>query len=185
MRLRSQHHYCIWCGKELDAVGRADEHIIPENLFGNVITDDLCGRCNNRFGSELDHVFLKDGTTIATALQAGVEPAELLIRYRARQSNDAGLTIETSVRDGISAVIPQLDRADGPLVGDRAGMFDAGQLRGMKIRTIARAKTHRPDLAHAEVERRVDVLYAPVPRAGFTRCRARLGDRSGPPSSCR
>lgn len=159
MRLRSQHHFCIWCGKDLDQAGRSDEHIIPQSIFGNVITDDLCTPCNNRLGAELDHAFLDDGTTLTTAFAASVQPEELLSHYRARQSNEQGLIIETSIRRGVSAVIPQLDRADGPLIGDRAGVFDRNQIRGMKRITIARARARRPDLPPGEVERRVEALY--------------------------
>ena len=160
MRLPRQHHFCIWCGRDLDLTGRSVEHLIPAALFGDVTTDDVCASCNSGFGTELDHTFLNDGTTVSAALEAGVQPEDLFANYRARQSGQDGVAVETSVRAGVSAVVPQMDRSDGPMIGDRAGAFDAGQIRGMKRRTAERAQQRRSDLSADEIIRRVEDLYA-------------------------
>jgi len=48
---------CIFCNSDRS---KSEEHIIPENIGGTVIIDNVCKYCNSKFGSEVDIKLIKN-----------------------------------------------------------------------------------------------------------------------------
>lgn len=154
------HERCIWCGESFTSVRRSNEHIIPESLFGRIVTLDVCVGCNNRLGAEVDCAFLCDGPTIEAAREAGFPPERFLTRYRTRSVSARGLEIVTTVSGETSAVVPNFRDPNGSLVGDRNGVFDQGQLQHQKSLMLARILSKGVVLARETIIDRIEALYA-------------------------
>ena len=56
---------CIFCFRDSSEVTFSEEHLIPNSLGGSLILLNLvCNECNSKFGSEFDHVILKNPEVI-------------------------------------------------------------------------------------------------------------------------
>src|SRR5882762_4459501 len=95
---------CIWCnrrflsnGLERDQtvtfgpVERSEEHIIPSNIYGGIITLDLCKSCNERFGSV--------PTTICYVTR-GCSPRPVELELRANSSSRGFVAARRWTMDG-------------------------------------------------------------------------------------
>lgn len=51
--------YCIFCFKKDSEVAFNREHIIPQNIGGNLYIDEICVNCNSKLGSIIDIQILK------------------------------------------------------------------------------------------------------------------------------
>lgn len=126
------------------------------------MTRDVCSTCNSTLGSEVDHAFLDDGPTVTAAIRAGIPAHVLWTHYRGTISTPSGGTIETSVRRGISSVVPQFNQAFGALIGDRDGRFDPRQVEALTAKTVAGALGANPGRDPVETRARVEAMVSKV-----------------------
>jgi hypothetical protein len=110
-----QFDHCIWCGKpfairgfrpRLGEVERSAEHIIPQNLFGRIWTEDVCKICNGTMGRLVDPKLLKDHGIVSAALSAGYKPDEILPQFKLAGIAPDGRPFEYHVKNGVWKVAP-------------------------------------------------------------------------------
>jgi hypothetical protein len=160
MILPPAHHFCIWCGTLFrNDEQRSREHIIPECLFGRLQSQDLCHPCNNRFGSTLDHLLLRNGDIFQAASEAGIHPDRILRRYEGTSVTDSGLVVRIGIRDGVSRPIGGLA---GPelYVGFDPERPNESEWRSFVERLKAKVRAKKPTLPADAIEREVEELAA-------------------------
>jgi hypothetical protein len=170
MFLRQQYTVCIWCGKRLvnytpQEAGtfgprpRSDEHVIPRNLFGRIMTTDLCAECNSEFGRICDKSLTNDPRIVTAAGKAGIKLTDLRQKFEGKQRTTTGGTARILYQDGRFVPLSQLAPA-GPLMVPASEWSKRGsQTRGALIAKVR--KKHLP-LSVAQIEAEVDELMRQV-----------------------
>jgi hypothetical protein len=109
---------CIFCGKELpppDKRGKG-EHIIPEFIFGSVKIKDVCPKCNNKLGTEVDSKILEDPRIILAIRDLNITPLKNKIIAKGtttgKDTKDRHV-IEYKSRNGKFSMIPTPIEPDG------------------------------------------------------------------------
>lgn len=114
MRILDKRTSCVWCGRRLvhesyepcrnvnfGPVPRSREHIIPESLFGRIVTYDLCKLCNGMFGGICDFALLDDGRIVEAAQKAGFEFKDIKPSYTVTRETPTGKKVKTSFKEGV------------------------------------------------------------------------------------
>ncbi len=102
---------CIFCGKALPEPScRGDgEHIVPEFIYGSLKTKDVCIECNNFFGSNVDHLILKDARIIDAINRLNIVDLKNKILERSKSYTkdvEDGREISMKIKDGKPKMIP-------------------------------------------------------------------------------
>ena len=173
MNLQTRFSACIWCGREftlkgfsaesdrkLGRVKRSEEHIIPESLFGSIISTDVCKSCNDNFGHSVDTALLKDGSVCDAAKRIGIKLTDLLARLEGQQRTAGGRQLKTKIRNGISQIRPEfsaktfmIHMADGKLRGG-----DATNAKKFLFQIIKPNLTN--NLSDQQIRTEIDKLFA-------------------------
>lgn len=133
----SSHQSCIWCGKPFSTEPesdnrRSEEHVVPECLGGTLVTTDVCVGCNNKLGSQVDHLIRHAQPIYEAGRKAGFSDAVLLpYTYRASASTDHGTQVNLIIRDGKSSVIPTLKKSSESFIGSTNGDVCDDQRQGL------------------------------------------------------
>lgn len=147
-KLQPRSNICIWCERRFlpnglnqdrtvnfGPVERTKEHIIPGNIFGGLITLDLCKDCNDRFGSRMDHELTCDERVFMAAKDAGVNIKEYLKRYQSTRRSEDGRTFQSShYSDGTDYITPKLDNLAALTVGAVDHKTHSSDLRNLRNR---------------------------------------------------
>lgn len=157
--LPSKHNSCIFCGKRFLSKGflpdetvsfgpvqRSKEHIIPENLFGRIITRDICKPCNDRFGEHVDIHPLRDRRVILTAEQVGVSKEDLLSKLgelRGFQQIESGEDIPVTFKKGTIRAEPRLKNSNKLAISVFDGEIRPQDLVNLKRSLIQKIKRKR------------------------------------------
>ena len=173
MKLPSVHTECIWCGRRLIQNGfavdcqenfgprpRSDEHIIPQNVFGKIITTDLCKCCNDHFGTICDHALEKDQYIIQAAKRAGVNETELWSKFDAIQRTPSGREIKIAYSEGQFKPKPEfqsLERLTIPII---SGKLSEEHLKHFKARLLEKVRKKETKLSDSEIQKHVEMLLA-------------------------
>ena len=173
MKLRSTRSDCIWCGRRLIQSGfpidcgenfgprpRSDEHIIPQSVFGKIITTDLCKCCNDHFGTICDHALGKDQYIVLAAKRAGVNETELWSKFDAIQRTPSGREIKIAYSDKQFKPKPEfqsLDRLTLPIIDGKLVKKDVIHF---KARLLEKVSKKQLKLSAAEVQGHVEMLLA-------------------------
>jgi hypothetical protein len=120
MRVPNRHSRCIWCDKRLIDASyqpaadvnfgprpRSEEHIIPRNLFGKIVTYDLCKACNSTFGEFYDHALVNDGRMIGAASRIGIPLEVLKPTFRGVQRSPSGKTVNVTYQNSEFRISPE------------------------------------------------------------------------------
>lgn len=191
--LERRSNNCIWCrrmflfkGKNLDEsvnfgpVQRSNEHIIPANIGGVVVTPDLCKNCNDQFGRCMDFHLLRDERVVSAGVKAGLDYKDLVKSFRGTRHTRDGREFEGSFQNGTFWVIPHLTDFQGLSVGSEDGKIRESDLRNLENRLTEKIKAKfnlnalTPELGF-RIKRLIDsvatcaeqIHYDPVLREGF------------------
>jgi hypothetical protein len=82
---------CIICNKERSA---SDEHIIPENIGGTIVIQNVCKTCNDIFGHDVDCLLIKN-RNIYDAYKKIQEKSDLNLKF---EFKDAFCHLENETR---------------------------------------------------------------------------------------
>jgi hypothetical protein len=167
---------CIWCDRRFlpnglkqdrtvnfGPVERTQEHIIPSNLFGRVITLDVCKCCNESFGSRMDHELTRDKRVHTAATEAGVRIREYRKRYRSIRQSEDGRKFESTHCDGSDRIEPKLNDLARLSIGVVGGKVREVDLKNLKNRLVG--KLRKKFMGHglpSDWEDRVDLLMAAI-----------------------
>lgn len=81
---------CLYCGAKLppkDERTGDGEHIIPKNIFGFLKSRDVCEKCIQYFGNEVDNLTLSNFEIINAVKELGLDPNKTFadnIRYKGK-----------------------------------------------------------------------------------------------------
>jgi len=162
---------CIWCGRRLVQKGlpvdckagfgprpRSDEHIIPANIFGKIITTDLCKCCNEFFGEKFDYAVVLDHQICEAAALAGISVAALWPSFKGHQVTPSGRQIPVDVRRGQVRPRAQLAALNALSIPISDGRVDSGHARDFAARLKKKVREKSLPISREERDRRVDVL---------------------------
>lgn len=162
---------CIWCGRRLvhrslkvdcdDGFGprpRSDEHIIPQIVFGKVITTDLCRCCNSRFGETLDHALAMDQRFVEAAQRIGISPKDLWARFEGVQHSPDGKPVKTVVKDGVFRPQAELRSLDALAITSTNGEVSDRDLPHLRARLITKVRAKPLPLSDERIASEVDAL---------------------------
>jgi hypothetical protein len=167
----SVHTDCIWCGRRLvqstfqvdcrETFGprpRSDEHIIPENVFGKIITTDLCKCCNSHFGSICDHALVKDKEIVEAAKRAGVKETELWPQFDAIQRTPSGREIKIAYSKGEFKPKPEFQSLEKLTVPIISGKLNEVDLKHFRARLVEKVRKKGTNLPEQEIQQHVEML---------------------------
>jgi hypothetical protein len=171
MKLRSVRSDCIWCGRRLIQSGfpvdcrekygprpRSDEHIIPENVFGKIITTDLCKCCNDHFGSVCDFALVKDKEIVEAAKRAGVKETELWPHFDAIQRTPSGREIKIAYSQGEFKPKPEFQSLEKLAVPIISGKLSEKHLKHFRARLLQKVHKKITNLPASEIQKHVEML---------------------------
>lgn len=171
MKLPQAHKDCIWCGRRLinssvlvDCKApfgprpRSDEHIIPENIFGKIITTDVCRCCNQTFGELYDCAIVLDNQVVRAAGLAGVKITDLWPQFEGYQQTPSGRKIMISYRKGTFQPRPELKALNELSVPIINRKVDERNIGHFKARLFEKVRKKGLPLTEAEIKMRIDGL---------------------------
>lgn len=169
--VRSTNENCIWCGRRLvhrsyqvdceDGFGprpRSDEHIIPQMVFGNVITTDLCRCCNSRFGAVCDHALANDQRIVEAAQRVGISAKDLWSHFDGVQHTPDGKPVRTVVRDGVFKPQSELKSLDALAIASTNGQVCERDFPHLRARLITKVRAKVLGLSEERIVSEVDAL---------------------------
>ena len=185
MKLNLMHNTdCIWCGRRLvrrglpvdcgDGFGprpRSEEHIIPQAIFGRIITTDLCKCCNEYFGATCDHALAKDHRIVEAARRAGVPASELWSEYVAIQTTASGRKVRTVYKKdktgpgGSHRTQPELKDMQRLAIGVAEGKVNEEDLKHLRARLVEKVRKNGLSLSDERILSEVDRLLDQVRQA--------------------
>lgn len=161
--LEPRHRSCIWCERrflphgfkqdrtvDFGPVERSEEHIFPQNVFGRLVTLDLCKDCNDMFGSRVDHHLLRDERVITAAAKTGIDNKALLKRFHGNQSTHEGRKFQVTLQNGNYRITPRFADLMQLSVGSVGGKILQNDLVALKHRL------------GQEIRRKMDVVKLPT-----------------------
>lgn len=171
MVLPSTNEDCIWCGRRLvhssyqvnceDGFGprpRSDEHIIPQMVFGNVITTDLCRCCNSGFGAVCDHALANDQRIVDAAQRVGISAKDLWSHFEGVQHTPEGKPVRTVVKDGVFKPQSELKSLDALAIASTNGHVCERDLPHLRARLITKVRAKALGLPEERIASEVDAL---------------------------
>ena len=170
MLIPPRYNHCIWCSKEFAIAGfkaraghvlRSLEHIIPFSLFGHVLTEDVCGGCNTRLGTYVDHHLLNDGRIFIAGLAAGFQAGELLKVFRVKGTTPEGESFEYRVSNGNWRLVPDFT-AFGFKIGSVEGISAPKDLENAKKKMLKLVLAQSQGLSERDAKKAVDDLFKAV-----------------------
>jgi hypothetical protein len=152
--LQFRYSTCIWCNRRFlpngfkqdrtvnfGPVERSEEHIIPANIYGGVITLDLCKCCNERFGNRADYHLLRDERVFTAAIKAGVKSQDFLKRFSGSQESTDGLKkVEVTFQNGNYRITPGLNNLNRLSIGSVDGEIRECDLLNLKNRLTQKVR---------------------------------------------
>ena len=183
IKLESANSQCIWCKRHLrgssfvadcqEGFGprpRSDEHIIPRSAFGRVITTDLCKCCNERFGGDLDHAFVRDARIVNAARLAGIPLPQLWTRFEGVQHTPDGKGYRTFVKDGVFQPRSNLRSLEALTIASTDGKLPNADLPKLRARLIQKTKRKALLLNESQIVAEVDSLIRQLTEAPEAEC---------------
>lgn len=171
MVLPSTNENCIWCGRRLvcssyqvnceDGFGprpRSDEHVIPQMVFGHVITTDLCRCCNSGFGAVCDHALANDQRIVDAAQKVGISAKDLWSRFEGVQHTPDGQPVRTMVKDGVFKPQSELKSLDALAIASTNGQVCERDLPHLRARLITKVRAKALGLPEERIASEVDAL---------------------------
>jgi hypothetical protein len=148
MLIAFRHNHCIWCEKTFSISGfrarfgevqRSDEHIIPDNLFGRIKTNDVCVGCNSLLGMHVDDRLRNDFHVFNAGRDAGLKIDELLPVFRVSGTTPDGEPFEYTVKRGVWRLNPSFHKG-GFKIGSVNGAARESDLLNAKKKMLAMVK---------------------------------------------
>jgi len=152
------------CKENFGPRPRSDEHIIPEALFGKLITDDLCKCCNSHFGAICDHALAKDQKIVEAAKRVGIKETDLWPQFEGVQRSPRGRDIKISYSKGVfrpRAELRALDKLSVPIID---GFVSEKHLEHFGARLFKKVRTKRKDLTNQQIRASVNSLLEKMRR---------------------
>lgn len=139
-------------------VERSREHIIPKNLFGRVITRDVCIACNAELGTFVDPKLPQDIGVFLAGKEAGFSEGELLHSFEVIGTLSNGDPFTAKVLDGEWQVKPQFS-VNNFRISKREGNPDSKyELNAIEFWTkIIQRKN--PELEAGEAKKRAEQMF--------------------------
>jgi len=175
MVLPSTNENCIWCGRRLvhrsyqaDCEAgfgprpRSDEHIIPQMVFGKVITTDLCRCCNSRFGAVCDHALANDQRIVDAAQRVGISAKELWSHFDGVQHTPDGKPVRTVVKDGVFKPQSELKSLNALAIASTNGQVCERALTHLRARLVTKVRAKALGLPEERIVAEVDALLTQV-----------------------
>lgn len=171
MVLASTNENCVWCGRRLvhrsyqvdceDGFGprpRSDEHILPQMVFGKVITTDLCRCCNSYFGAVCDHALANDQRIVEAAQRVGISAKDLWLHFDGVQHTPDGKPVRTVIRDGVFKPQSALKSLDALAIASTNGQICERDLPHLRARLITKVGAKALGLTEERIVAEVDAL---------------------------
>jgi hypothetical protein len=108
---------CIFCFRNDTEVEFTREHIIPKNIGGTLLIDDVCRICNSRLGENLDVEILKHLGIIKAfdSLEIKYDRAGILKNYYKITGHSNNIELPFTFINGEYKMLPQ-NQLDGSLI---------------------------------------------------------------------
>lgn len=150
----------IDCRDQFGPRPRSDEHIIPTNVFGRVITTDLCKCCNEFFGALTDHSLAHDQQIVLAAKRAGMKETDLWPSFEGTQRTPKGRNIRIAYSKGTFQPKPSFQSLDELTVPIIHGRLSEEHLKHFTARLVEKVRRKGTHLSLNEVRERVESLVA-------------------------
>lgn len=113
----SQLKICIFCFRDNTELVFSREHIIPQNVGGNLFIDEVCVECNNALGTKVDIQVLKYPEILNAfeALNISHDKSSILRNYYNVKGESGDLTVSATYRDGEYIMVPK-EMPDGSII---------------------------------------------------------------------
>ena len=169
MEIPPRFNHCIWCGHPFSIKGfcvrpgqvhRSLEHIIPDNVFGRLVIEDVCIPCNSKLGSNVDDLLLNDGHIVTAGLAAGFKADQLLRDFRVCGNTPDGEAFEYRVKEGVWRLEPTFT-PDGFKIGAINNCSNERDLENAKRKMLKVViATKSGGLNEVEARKWIDDLFA-------------------------
>jgi hypothetical protein len=152
------------CEENFGPRPRSDEHIIPDSVFGKIITTDLCKCCNEHFGAVCDHALVTDQKIVEAAKRVGIKETELWSQFEGVQRLPSGREVKISYKKGSFQPKPELRALDKLTVPILDGVVSEEHLKHFGARLFEKVRKKRNDLTIEQIRASVDALLAKMRR---------------------
>lgn len=171
MLIPSVNNDCIWCGKRLIKRGslldrtvnfgprpRSEEHIIPESIFGKILTFDLCKVCNDEFGASCDSAIIEDYFIINAAKKAGFSERDFWNRLTGTQELPSGRKVKVALRKGEFQPLAELSDPNKLSIPIVNGALSERHVRDFKSQLSKKVRSKKPELSEEQIRKGIDSL---------------------------
>lgn len=153
---------------------RSNEHIIPESLFGRIVTRDLCKPCNDLFGQTVDHALVKDGRIVDAATRAGFKLDDLLDKFEGEQETSSGAKVRMLFKDGKWSPLTSLSPTADLRIPLDGWLRNRGNVKGALIAKVVKKQL---PMTRDEIAKQVENLLCAAERdPGWFQVNSRIGE---------
>lgn len=117
---------CIFCFRDNTELAFSREHIIPQNVGGNLFIDEVCVECNSVLGTQVDIQVLKYREILNAfkVLNIPHDKSSILRNYYNVKGESGDLTFSATYRDGEYTMVPKA-MPDGSIIVPEENYKDA------------------------------------------------------------
>ncbi len=153
--------YCIFCFKKNSEISFSREHIIPQNVGGNLFVDEVCVNCNSNLGRLIDTQILKYPEILEAFenLKIPCDKAGILKNYFELTAKSENLEIPAYFQNGMYKMLPK-NMPDGSI------LFPEEKYKSNLAKIIERdSRTKKLKLTQEYLKKEIDKIFKKYSKA--------------------